>query len=141
MSEIEPAAVAGGVDGLGIDHVETQAVVEGQFLRGTPGVLRVVEVSPLALAGIRARADEPRKVGDIAEQEGRRADAAGAIERRALRVEGQLAGAVVVGRHAQVIGAAHVDAELEGVVAVRSSSGCRPSATASRSRRAGSCSG
>src|SRR4029078_5109195 len=115
--DVEPAAVAGLVHGLGADDVRADAVVEGQLLGRAPGVLQVVELAPLALAGIRARAHVAHHALHVAEHEAGQAQAAAARPGRVLLVEVQLAGAVRVAGHAQVVGASDVDAELDRVVA------------------------
>src|SRR5206468_3589952 len=50
--DVEEAAVAGLIHRLRIDHVQTQAVVERQLAVGAPGVLRIIEMTPLPLTCI-----------------------------------------------------------------------------------------
>src|SRR6185503_14726586 len=81
--DVQPAAVARFVDGLRVDDVRAQAVVDGQLRAGAPRVLHVVELPPLALPRVRVRAHVPPQAGHVAEQEGGDADAAAARSGRA----------------------------------------------------------
>ncbi len=114
--DVEEARVAGGVDRLRHDVLEAQAVVEGQLARRAPGVLRVDEPAPLLLARVRARADVPSIGGDVTQEERGEPHPAAARSLRPLRVEVDLARAVVVARHAQVVGAPHVEPHLDRVL-------------------------
>ena len=115
--DVQPAAVARLVDRLRVVDVGAQAVVEGQLRGGAPGVLDVVEVPPLALPRVRARADEALEEGHVAQEEGGEAEPAAVRAARPVVAEAELARPVGVARDAQVVGAADVDAELHGVVA------------------------
>ncbi len=115
--EVEEPAVAGLVDRLRVDDVEPQAVVDRRLRVQPPGVLRVVEVAPLALARVHRRADVAPERGHVTEHEARQRQTAAGRPARAVVGERQLAGAVPVARHAQVVRAAHVDAELHAVAA------------------------
>ena len=116
--EIEEPGVARLVDGLRVDDIEPQPVVERQLVVHPPGVLRVVEVAPLSLARVRIRADVPAEVRHVADEEGRESKPARTRERGPVAAERQFARTVRIARHAQVVRAANVDAELEAVVAV-----------------------
>src|SRR5436190_17507434 len=82
-----------------------------------PRVLHVVEVAPLPLARIGERAGVAGEVGRVAEQERRDRQAAAVWSDRAGGRKRQLAGAVLIARHAQVPGTANVSTELDRVVA------------------------
>jgi len=56
--DVEPAPVPRFVDRLRVVDVRPQPIVEGQLRCRPPGVLHIIEVPPLPLASIRARADE-----------------------------------------------------------------------------------
>ena len=53
--EIDPRPVARLVDRLRVDHVEAQPVIECQLWGRAPGILGIVEVTPLPLTCIKAR--------------------------------------------------------------------------------------
>jgi hypothetical protein len=112
---VEPAAVAGLVDGLRVDDREPEAEVERQLVVRAPGVLQVVEVPPLPLARVRRRADVALEERHVAEQERREPEPAARRSDRAVGVKLQLARPMRVARHAQVVRAADVDPGLEGV--------------------------
>src|SRR6185369_11363627 len=57
------------------------------------------------------------EVRHIADQEGRDSEALTAWSACALRAERELAGAVRIARHSQVVSTPNIDAELEGVIA------------------------
>ena len=62
-----------GVVDRRVDHVQADAVVECQLRRRAPGVLRVIEVTPLPLPRVRVRAHVAPEGRHVAEQEGGRA--------------------------------------------------------------------
>src|SRR4029450_12495586 len=74
--EVQPAAVTSFVDGLRIDDVEPQPVVQRQLRADPPSVLRVIEMTPLSLARIRVGAHESAEAGHIAQQESCQSEAA-----------------------------------------------------------------
>ncbi len=115
--DVEPATVARSVDGLGVVDVGPEAVVNGQLVRGPPGVLDVVEMAPLPLARIRVRAHEAGEGADVPEEEGGEAEPATIRPDGPVLAEGQLTGSVGVAGDPQVVGASDVEAELRGVVA------------------------
>ena len=115
--EQEPA-LAVATDGLRVDHVEPQSVVQRQLRSDPPGVLRVVEVPPLALARVGERADVAAEVRHVAEQERREAEAAAVRPARPIDVERQLARSMDVAWHPEIPRAADVSAELHGVIAL-----------------------
>ena len=101
-----------------IDDVEAHAVVEGQLLCHTPGVFNVVEVAPLPLSCIRLRAVVAPEIRRIAQQKSGQTEASAFRPARAVLAEGQLARAVRVARHPQVVGAPEIDAELHRMVSL-----------------------
>src|SRR5207245_11444267 len=107
--DVEPAPVARPVHGLRVDDVGPQPVVERQLRRGSPGVLYVIELAPLPLAGVRVRADEAAEVAGVPQQERGEPETAPVRPRRALLVEGQLAGAVRVARDPEDAGRTAAD--------------------------------
>src|SRR5207247_115401 len=115
--DVEEARVARLVDALRHDVLQPDAVAEGPFRRGPPGVLSVDEPARLPLAGVVVRADVAAVSRHVPEQEGRQAYASAARTLRAFGVEVDLAGAVVIARHAQVEGPPDVEPDLRRVVA------------------------
>ena len=124
--QIEETAVAGLIHGLRVNHIQPQSVVEGQLRRDAPGVLAVVEVTPLPLCGICFRADVATELGHVAEEEGSQAEPSAAANsavasNMTCRVRFGLNESsperCAIARHAQVDRAAHVDTKLEGVIA------------------------
>src|SRR5215510_7596551 len=67
--EAQEAGVAGLVDRLRIDNVQAQAVIDVQLRRHAPGVLPVIEMTPLPFTGVRAGADVTPEARHVAEQE------------------------------------------------------------------------
>src|SRR5262245_21101390 len=67
--EVQETGVAGLVDRLRIDNVQAQAVVDGQLRRQAPGVLPVIEMTPLPFTGVRAGTDVTPEARNVAEQE------------------------------------------------------------------------
>ena len=55
--QIEETALGRPTDGLRVNDVQAQTVVDRQFWRHVPGVLPIVEVTPLSLTCIDIRAD------------------------------------------------------------------------------------
>ena len=84
-----------------------------------PGVLRVVEVAPLALARVRVRARVTVEERHVTEQERREAESTTRPPTRAVGIEVELTGPMAVARHPQVVRTTHVSAELEAVVALQ----------------------
>src|SRR5882672_10814020 len=68
IRENEPA-LADIADGLRVDEIEPQAVVQRQLAVGMPRVLRVIEMAPLAFAGVGERAGVAPEFCHVAEQE------------------------------------------------------------------------
>src|SRR5262249_17527435 len=115
--ETQEARIARLVDSLRVDDIQAQAIVDRELRIDAPRVLPVVEVPPLALARIGAGAIVTAEVRHITKQERCQAQAATSWAACAVIAKGQFAGAVNITRHAQVVSATHIHAELEGVVA------------------------
>ena len=115
--EVLEAAVVLAVDVLREVDLPAQADVHGELRRDLPGVLHVGEEAVLPFGGLGGVADVAGERVHLAEQERCQAEAAAVRTLRGGRVEGELAGAVRVAGHAQVLLVAPVDAELERVVA------------------------
>ena len=113
--EIEESAVAGLVHRLRVDHVQPQPVVQRQLGGDPPGVLCVVEMTPLPLACVDRRAHVAAERAHVAEHEARERQTAALRAARTIVAEAELAGSMPIARHAQVVGAADVDAELHAV--------------------------
>ena len=111
--QVEETAVAGLVDGLRVDHVHPQSVVDRQLRGDAPCVLAVVEVTPLPLCGIYFRADVAAELGHVAEQESSHAEPSTAANfytvcvkydlPRTVLAERKLAGAMSIARHSQIV--------------------------------------
>src|SRR3954468_10915696 len=113
--QVEKPGISRLVDRLRINDVEPQAVVQRDSCVRTPGILRVIEVPPLAFGRVRLRARVPPEIRDVTEQERGEPEPSGTLERCSIRAERQLAGSMRVARDSQVVGAPNVDAELEVV--------------------------
>ena len=75
VGQNEPA-LAGVADRLRVDEIEAQAVVQRQLAVDVPGVLRVIEMPPLALGRVGERAGVALEGRHVAEQERRERQAA-----------------------------------------------------------------
>src|SRR6185503_11635425 len=101
------------VDRLRVDEVEPQAVVQGQPGARSPGVLGVIEMTPLTFPRVGIRADVAAEVGHVAEEERGEAQSACALQRGPVRAERQLTGSMHIARYSKVVGTTNIDAELE----------------------------
>ena len=117
-AQVDEAAFAGAVHGLRTIEFPAQAVVHGQLLGDAPGVLPIEEPAILCLAGIVYGADVALEELHVAQQERGQTGTAAVGSLRAGGIEVELPGAVLVAGDAQVVGAADVGAELEGVIAL-----------------------
>src|SRR5262249_3518840 len=101
---INKPAVAGFIHGLRIDDIQPQAIGDRQLRRYPPGVLAVVEVSPLSLSRIGAGANEAFKERYVSYQE-RSEPETFSLQLSVYHLtcsvlaERQLAGAVVIARN------------------------------------------
>src|SRR6185436_7999208 len=106
------------IDSLWINDIQSQAISKSELLTRSPRVLRVVEMAPLFLTRVVARADETFEKCYITDQKCRDSKPLSlklAVYRSACPVlaKREFPGAMIVARHSQVKGAPNIDAELK----------------------------
>src|SRR5262249_48792546 len=96
-----------------------QAVVHSQLRGHSPAILTIEEQAVLHFARIVDALDIARETSDVADHIGRETAAATCGPLRLRSAEIKNAGRVVVARDTQIVGVAHIRAELDGVFADR----------------------